>query len=104
MSVFLKRRGSALVRLALFGRRRHFPRQLLFQKLLGHGLLAFVEQRGHFIEMLDDKCPSESFCPFGFLEEFRVEADKDFPDLFLLLRSKLQHFRQVFDRPGCCCR
>ena len=49
--------------------------------------------------MLDDKCPSESFCPFGFLEEFRVKADKDFPDLFLLLRSKLQHFRQVFDRP-----
>ena len=70
-----------------------------FQKLLGHGLLAFVEQRSHFIEMLDDKCPSESPCPFGFLEEFRVKADKDFPHLFLLLRSKIQHFRQVLDRP-----
>ena len=62
-------------------------------------LLAFVEQRSHFIEMLDDKCPSESPCPFGLFKELRVKADKDFPDLFLLLRSELQHFRQVLDRP-----
>lgn len=99
MSVLLKRKGNALVHLALFGWRRYFPRQLLFQKLSGYDLLAFVEQRGHFIEMLDDKCPSESFCSFRLLEEFKAEADKDFPDLSLLLRGKLWHFRQMFDRP-----
>ena len=94
-----RRKGTIRHPLFLWGRRHDvlvsMLTQMVVQEFPGHGLLAFVEDGGHFVEVLDHELLPKRPRPLGFLYELGMEPDEDLPDPFPLFRGEVQHARQM---------